>query len=353
MRPWAVQSAMRRAHGPRHGSSTMTAMQKLGRLTRIDAREVWTHEAHDFTPWLHDNIALLAEALGFDIEATGREVAVRDFSVDVVGKTTPGGRSVIVENQLASTDHSHLGQLLTYASGLEAAVIVWLAPRFRDERRQVLDWLNAHTVEGIDFFGVELELLRIDDSAAAPHFKLVAQPNEWAKTTREAASPSQPNERGLRYQRFFEALLTGFKAQRPNLTSASRVGPDSWFGFSGGRTGFSFVWAVVGSNRLRVEMYIDTGEQASSKAFFDALKARAAELAAKLQSELAWERLDNRRASRIATYRPLPEAPPLDANEDLKAWAIATMVRWNDVLRPIVKTLVPQPAAEIEGPSPA
>ena len=139
----------------------------------------------DFTPWLHENIGLLAEAIGFDLEATGREVAVGDFSVDVVGRTVPDGRSVIVENQLAPTDHSHLGQLLTYASGLDAAVIVWLAPRFRDEHRQVLDWLNGHTTDGVDFFGVELELLRIDDSSPAPHFKLVAQPNEWTKSTRE------------------------------------------------------------------------------------------------------------------------------------------------------------------------
>ena len=312
-------------------------MLKLGRLARIDARDVWTHEAHDFTPWLHANIALLAEALGFDIEATGREVAVGDFSVDVVGRTTPGGRSVIVENQLAPTDHSHLGQLLTYASGLEAAVIVWLAPRFRDEHRQVLDWLNAHTIEGIDFFGVELELLRIDESAPAPHFKLVAQPNEWAKTTREA-STTQPSELRLRYQRFFEVLLSEFKRERPNVTSSSRVGLDSYLGFAGGRTGFSLVWTVSG-NRLRVEVYIDTGDQESTKAYFDTLKAREAELEVALGPGISWERLDNRRASRIAVYHPIPTNPPLDQNTELQAWAVSTMVRWSDVLRPIIKAL--------------
>jgi hypothetical protein len=322
-------------------------MQKLGRLARIDAREVWTHEAHDFTPWLHDNIGLLGEALGFDIEATGREVSVGDFSVDIVGRTNPGGRPVIVENQLAPTDHSHLGQLLTYASGLDAAIIVWLAPRFRDEHRQVLDWLNGHTVEGIDFFGVELELLRIDDSPPAPHFKLVAQPNEWAKTTREAtAGAGQPSVLALRYQRFFETVLAGFKQQRPNLTSASRVGPQSWFGFSAGRTGFAFNWSIANGNRARVELYIDTGDQTSSKAFFDALKLNEAQLAASLGGELAWERLDSRRASRLATYRSVPEDPSLEENAELQRWAIATMVRWNDVLRPLIKQLAPVSAAD-------
>lgn len=316
-------------------------MQTLGRLSRIDAREVWTHEAHDFTPWLHDNIELLGEALGFDIEATGREVSVGDFSVDIVGRTTPGGRPVIVENQLAPTDHSHLGQLLTYASGLDAAIIVWLAPRFRDEHRQVLDWLNGHTTEGIDFFGVELELLRINDSPPAPHFKLVAQPNEWAKTTREATTgSSEPSTLALRYQKFFEQLIAGFKEQRPNLTSASRVGPQSWFGFSAGRSGLAFNWSV-GGNRARVELYIDTGDQASSKALFDALKAREVELSEALGGELSWERLDNRRASRLATYRLIREDPPLEEDEELQHWAIDTMVRWNDVLRPIIRKLAP------------
>jgi len=309
----------------------------LGRLSRLDAREVWTHEAHDFTPWLHENIALLAEALGFDIEATGREVGVGDFAVDIVGRTTPGGRPVIVENQLAPTDHSHLGQVLTYASGLDAAIIVWVAPRFRDEHRQALDWLNAHTDEQVDFFGVELELLRIDDSVPAPHFKLVAQPNAWAKSTREAAAV-EPSERGLRYQRFFEGVLADFKAMRPNLTSTNRVGTDSYLGFAGGRTGFSFVWAVAGG-RPRIELYIDTGDQTSTKAHFDALQRRGAELEAAIGAPISWERLDNRRASRVATYYAGATDIPFDEDPGVRVWAVETMVRWTDVLRPAIKGL--------------
>lgn len=315
-----------------------SATISLGRLSRLDAREVWLHEAHDFTPWLHENVALLAEALGFDIEATGREVSVGDFAVDIVGRTTPGGRSVIVENQLAPTDHSHLGQVLTYASGLDAAIIVWVAPRFRDEHRQALDWLNAHTDEQVDFFGVELELLRIDDSAPAPHFKLVAQPNAWAKSTREAAAV-EPSERGLRYQRFFENVLNEFKARRPNITSTSRVGTESYMGFAAGRTGFSFVWTIASGGRARVELYIDTGDRDTTKAYFDALHARHDELEQAIGVSIQWERLDNRRASRVATYHLVPETPPLDENSELKAWAVETMVRWNDVLRKVIRGL--------------
>ena len=309
----------------------------LGRLTRIDARSVWVHEAHDFTPWLRDNIDALGEALGVDIEAISTEVPVGDFAVDIVGRTVPAGHIVIIENQLAPTDHGHLGQLLTYAAGSQAALVVWLAPRFRDEHRQALDWLNAHTSEGIDFFGVELELLTINDSIPAPHFKLVAQPNAWAKATREVTAPT-PTERGLRYQRFFEAALAGFKQVRPGVTSASRVGTNNWFTMSAGRSGIALNWSFSRQG-LSVELYIDTGDVASNKGLFDALHARREELGPALGPDVRWERLDHRQASRIAVYHEVPEVPPFDENSDLNTWAVTTMVRWSDALRPVVKTL--------------
>ena len=165
---------------------TPTSSVVLGKLERIDARTVWKYEAHNFTPWLQEHVGLLAEALGIEIESVEREVGVGDFNVDLVGRVVGGDRPIIIENQLARTDHSHLGQLLTYAAGKEAAYIVWVTPQFHDEHRRALDWLNEVTCEGVSFFGIEIELLRIVDSAGnvslpAPHFKLVAQPNDWQK----------------------------------------------------------------------------------------------------------------------------------------------------------------------------
>jgi hypothetical protein len=318
----------------------MKAMKTLGHLSRMDAREVWSHEAHDFTPWLYAHLPLLAEALGLDIEPVGSEVKVGDFAVDIVGRTAPGGRSVIVENQLSPTDHGHLGQLLTYASGLDATVIVWLAPQFRDEHRQAIDWLNGHTTEDVDFFGVELELLRIDDSAPAPHFKLAAAPNTWAKQTRESA-PAAATERGLRYTAFFEAVLAEFKKRRPGLTSTSKVRPDNWLSFSAKRSGFIYSWSVAGGNRLRVEVYIDTGEQESTKAYFDSLYARREELEAAVGAEFAWERLDNRRASRIALYNPKAVGPSFDTDPEAREWMVQTMALWTDVFGPVIAALPP------------
>jgi hypothetical protein len=90
---------------------------------------------------------------------------------------------LIVENQLGESDHGHLGQLLTYAAGTAASTIIWITTRFRDEHRQALTWLNEHSDRDTHFFGVELEVVRIGDSAPAPLFKVVALPNDWQKRT--------------------------------------------------------------------------------------------------------------------------------------------------------------------------
>jgi hypothetical protein len=299
---------------------------KLGRLNRVDARDVWKHEAHSFTPWLFRHIDLLAEALGIDIEVSATEVPVGAYAVDILGKTTPGG---------------HMGQVLTYAAGLDAAIVVWVAPRFRDEHRQTLDWLNAHTSEGIDFFGVEMELLQIDDSLPAPHFKLVAEPNAWAKATRESVATG-PTERGVRYQAFFQEVLNTFKKVRPGITSASRAGMGNWFSFGAGRAGFSFSWSLPANGQLRVEFDIDTGTVEANKAFFDILLAQRDRIESELGAGLAWERMDNRRSSRIAVYRPLGSGTAFDAPSE-RDWMVQTMARWTDVFRPIVQELPAQP----------
>lgn len=167
----------------------------LGRLKQVDPRVVWKSEAHDLTPWLVENLDLLAEALQIEIVPTQREVAVGTFWGDVLGED-PSGRPILVENQLEPTDHGHLGQLLVYASGLEAAVVVWLTPTFRDEHRRALDWLNERTDDQVHFFAVELGVLQIGDSAPAPNFRVVARPNEWQKALKRPTGVSEPRRVG-------------------------------------------------------------------------------------------------------------------------------------------------------------
>ena len=166
----------------------------LGRLRPVSLREAWVSESGEFTPWLaqEENIELLAEALGLDLEVEAQERNVGPFRADILCKNTVDESWVLVENQ--RTDHGHLGQLLTYAAGLEAVTIVWVAQRFTEEHRAALDWLNGITEDKFNFFGVEVQLFQINDSPVAPHFNVVSKPNDWSKTVSEAAKRIESGE---------------------------------------------------------------------------------------------------------------------------------------------------------------
>ena len=184
-------------------------MVQIARLSEVNLREVWTNEAAKFTPWLADNLDTLGDALGIDLELMGTEAPVGPFSLDIHARDPNGNRVVVIENQLERTDHDHLGKLLTYASGYDANVVVWLAREFRDEHRQALDWLNQRTDENTEFFGVVVELWKIDDSRPAVKFNLVSTPNEWLKESVKGNNQLgiKASERGEIYRHFYSSVF--------------------------------------------------------------------------------------------------------------------------------------------------
>jgi hypothetical protein len=155
----------------------------FGTLGRVSLREGWKDEARDFTPWLAENLERLGEQIGLALELRENEHAVGRYSLDLLAEDVTG-RIVIIENQLEPSDHTHLGQLLTYCAGTDARVVVWVAPSFTPEHLAALEWLNQNTNVDVGFFAVEIELLRIGDSPMAPNFRTVLRPNQWVKETR-------------------------------------------------------------------------------------------------------------------------------------------------------------------------
>lgn len=239
----------------------------LGRLHKVELREAWMTEAGDFTPWLaqEENMKLLSETIGIDLEVESQEKGVGPFRADILCKDTATDDWVLIENQLERTDHTHLGQLLTYAAGLNAVTIVWISEHFTEEHRAALDWLNERTDEKINLFGLEVELWRIGDSPIAPKFNIVSQPNDWSRTVQQAASNiGVPSAHSLLHQRFW----MGFKEYMENNKSIVRCQKPSlrhWMNHSIGFSGIHLIsitslWNSETSGKkpeIRVELYID------------------------------------------------------------------------------------------------
>lgn len=158
---------------------------RFDRLTDLPLRDAWRHEALDFTPWLAQNIDHLSDAIGMPLELTGTEVAVESFSADILARNPMDDSVVLIENQLDTTDHTHLGQIMTYLAGLEAQTVIWIAPKFREPHLSAIRWLNKHTADGFSFFAVKARVLRIGDSPFAPIFEVVEKPNDWERRIRE------------------------------------------------------------------------------------------------------------------------------------------------------------------------
>ena len=144
----------------------MTAIIELSKLKKVELREVWPTEDKNFTPWLaeEENLSLLGETLGLELELEAQEINVGDFRADILCKNEDDSW-VVIENQFEKTDHDHLGKILTYAAGLDARTVVWIAEEFREEHRAALDRLNETTDERFHYFGIEIKAWKIGDSA--------------------------------------------------------------------------------------------------------------------------------------------------------------------------------------------
>jgi hypothetical protein len=278
----------------------------LGTLTRVDLRHIWENEATEFTPWLAQpaNLAIVADTIGVDLECEAQERTVGPFRADILCKEVGvEDHWVLIENQLDRTDHGHLGQLLTYAAGLQTVTIVWIAAKFTEEHRAALDWLNEITDTRFKFFGLEVELWRIGDSPAAPRFNVISKPNDWTKSISRAArglgdeSVSETKAQQFRYWQGLKELLES--ARSTIRCRAPR--PQHWTTFSIGRSGFHLAATVnTVENRIGAELFI-RGEDA--KAYFAQLREHKDEIERVAGAALDWQELPERIGSRIALYK--------------------------------------------------
>jgi Domain of unknown function (DUF4268) len=408
----------------------------LGRLERLDLKSFWGEQLPDLTPWFLQNIDLLGETLGIDITPLEHEVNVDTGAFNVLGADATG-RPIVIENRLEATDHNQLGQMIVHASGLDEAVVIWVAPRFHEEFRRGLDWLNDRTDQKVDFFGVEIGLVRIGRSLPAPVLDVVVQPRNWRKSgrrqvrlpvgtplpgpaPRRAAEPAgmpryaagpedldglashlpprpevplrdqhdlppsreppdpvapdtpspvagptltaapppppptpsfEPEPSGrhlpaspppmaseqagglqpveLRH-RFFESMFDSVAIRRPGFR-VPKFGYENWVGFAAGPFGFYDV-AFTANGAVRAGVYLDMQERTATKRLFDDLFAERLAVETAVGRILSWERLDDRRASRIVDYREVRDLDSLQERRALADWAAETVVKLMEAL---------------------
>lgn len=202
-----------------------TQTVNFGKLIEVDIRTAWDHEAREFTPWLAANLACLSDALGVPLELVQLEAAVGPFSADLLLKNASDSSLVLVENQLQTSDHSHLGQILTYLQGLEAKTVVWVAPHFRDEHLSAIRWLNNNTLSEYAFFAIQIKAVRIGDSPIAPVLNVLERPNEWERAIHRMAQ-SEVSEQGIMRQKFWQRYQELFPEE--SAFGAAKAGNCRW-----------------------------------------------------------------------------------------------------------------------------
>ena len=307
--------------------------EALGRLAVVAPREVWKHEALDFTPWLLRNVDVLNDLLGMDLVLDRAEHPVGDFSLDLIGRDQSNDSVVIVENQLEQSDHGHLGQILTYAAGTEPTTIIWIASHFRSEHRAALDWLNERTDQDTRFFGVEIQVVRIGESIPAPAFKLVAQPNDWGKRVKAAtAVNSELTEKARFYWDFWDMARQQIQSQYPAWTNARTSTRSSWFNTASGISDVVFVMLFSRAG-LSVQLYCQASDPTVNAARYEFLHRQKNGFEAALGGPAEWDPMPGRKAARVSLLnQAFDDVSRTDQWDAMIAWLLDAQLRLRSAL---------------------
>ncbi len=275
--------------------------KSLGRLEPVNLREYWQDEARDFTNWLAEeqNLGLLSDALGMELELEGVEVAVGPYKADIVARDVSSDIRVVIENQLEKTNHDHLGKVLTYASGLDATTMIWIAKEFSEEHRRAFDFINEQASPNLQCYGIEIELWRIRESAPAPNFKIISRPNDYTSEIKADATSSELTEANALYL----DLWNGFKqfcVENGTFLKIRKPRPQHWFSISVGRSKFHIsLTASTQHRRIGCEVYI-RGKNA--KAAFKLLEEKKGQIE-NITGALDWQELPNKQNCRIVLFK--------------------------------------------------
>jgi len=299
---------------------------ELGTLVEVPLKELWPGEATHFTPWLSENLVMLGDRLGMELELQQTEANAGDFSADIVATDVATNRRVVIENQYGLSDHRHLGQILTYSSVLGASVVVWIAETVRQEHRSAIDFLNQNLRQGLQLYAVEAKVVRIDNSKPAFRIDIVCAPTEV-----QVPNEAQDSDTREKYRAYYQALLDELRTQH-KFTNAKVGQPQNWYTFSSEASKiFKYSASFAHGGKVRAEIYIDTGDKAKNETLFDWLLARQDAIHEKFGSVLTWERLEAKRACRIAIYRDGEIEADTEILAEIRNWVVNQLLRLKQV----------------------
>ena len=307
-------------------------MPEFASLEAQEVREYWEHEAQEFTPWIageirSEGVSELEDSLGLDLEITEEEKSVGRYNVDILAEVVDDNRNVIIENQLNPSDHDHLGKSIAYASGVDADIIVWIAPRFYDEHRDAIQWLNENSREGVDLFAIRLEVWKIGDSDPAVRLNPVAEPSEWKEKAKRSEGELTETEQ------LQEEFWTEFRDRiedRDTPLSARKPNPQHWYNNPIGKTGFELAFILNSrDNELRAELIIRDNPEA-----YGELIEQSQQIESEFDWELTWHEPEETRAgkerSRIVVTKSA-DVTDQDQWDEYLDWMIEHGEKFHDV----------------------
>lgn len=312
----------------------MTAIKELSRLEEVELREIWPDEAQNFTPWLaeEENLDLLGETLGMELELEAQEINVGDFQADILCRNTNDDSRVLIENQLEKTNHDHLGKVLTYSSGLDAHTIIWIAKEFRDEHRAAIDRQNEITDERFWYFGVEIKVWQIGDSSPAPQFEIVSKPNDWSTKI----SPHPLNDWKTKFwsklNEHFHETNRNYNIRRPGSKNTVHFGIGNPQEFS--------LQATLSQQKERIGIKLSLKGEAAA-AYFHLLKKQKEDIETQFGEKLEWEELPRLKSCVVAFYKsgtdPQNEVDWRNQDE----WIASKLTKFDEVFRQRLQELDP------------
>lgn len=274
---------------------------EIGKLKEVELRNLWKHEQYDFSEWLsqNENIELLNDILGLTLTDISKEVYVGSYRCDLVAVDESSGIKVIIENQLESSNHEHLGKIITYASGLDAQVVVWIVKNAKEEHRSAIEWLNNNTNSDINFFLIELHAYKIGDSLPAPYFEIIEKPNDFIKNNKVNDNKNELNksqsERLIFWNRFNEILID--KGKPFNVRKATT---DHWYDVAIGSSSSHISIELINKEKhVRIGLYM-----VDDKEYFDKLFANKDTIETQLGIKLEWQRECSGNVSRVKYKLP-------------------------------------------------